>query len=556
MKEIYIADFETVNDIDDCRVWAWGVIRLTDHNGFKWGTDIDSFFEWVKEEKPTLYFHNVKFDGEFIFYLLFRNGYTYNENSKKLKPNQFSITMSDKGQLYFINLCIGYDEHRNLIKIKIYDSLKILPFSVDEMAKAFGLDTTKGEIDYNKERKIGYIPTTEEIDYLYRDVKIVSQCLSILFEQGHKKITIGANALAFYKNLIGEKRFNKLFTKLECDAFIRKSYKGGFTYCNEKIKEQDIGAGEVFDVNSLYPWVMYYKNLPYGEPIYYEGEYKKDSTYNLYVQRCILHVKLKENHIPCLQIKNNLYYKSNEYLTETVEPVELVLTSVDLEMIFNQYYILDYIPIDGWKFKSSNTLFRDYIDYWKKIKEEATISGNKSLRTLAKLFLNSLYGKFGVNPKVRGKHLHYENDMVKYYIGEEKERKSLYVALASFVTSYAREKTIKTAQKVYKYFLYADTDSLHLKEGLKNYPFEIDNVKLGAWKLENHFSRARFLRQKSYIEEIEGELKITCAGMPKSCYTYVTWENFRIGNSFPGHLQTIHAKGGIVLQENLFTIKK
>ena len=47
----------------------------------------------------------------------------------------------------------------------------------------------------------------------------------------------------------------------------------------------------------------------------------------------------------------------------------------------------------GWKFKGICGLFTDYIDKWVKVKTVATLSGNKGLRTLAKLMLNSLYRK-------------------------------------------------------------------------------------------------------------------------------------------------------------------
>ena len=49
----------------------------------------------------------------------------------------------------------------------------------------------------------------------------------------------------------------------------------------------------------------------------------------------------------------------------------------------------------------------------------------------------------------------------------------------------------------------------------------------GAWKIEAMFSRARFIRQKCYVEEIDEKLKVTCAGLPPNCYDYVTFDNFR-----------------------------
>lgn len=72
---------------------------------------------------------------------------------------------------------------------------------------------------------------------------------------------------------------------------------------------------------------------------------------------------------------------------------------------------------------------------------------------------------------------------------------------------------------------------------------DIDDVRLGAWKHEGSFEKAKFIRQKCYIEEIKGKMEITCAGMPKGCYDYVTWENFKTGFTCGGKLTFKHVKG-------------
>lgn len=148
--------------------------------------------------------------------------------------------------------------------------------------------------------------------------------------------------------------------------------------------------------------------------------------------------------------------------------------------------------------------------------------------------------------------------------------------MASFITSYARLKTISAAQKVMDnynsgkskiQFVYADTDSLHcsspdfeLPEGI-----DIDPTKLGAWDYESKFNKAKFLRQKCYIENStddvdnpnpDYELKITVAGMPKGCYPYVNFRNFKIGASYKGKMQPKMVKGGVVLSDIDFTIKE
>jgi hypothetical protein len=38
---------------------------------------------------------------------------------------------------------------------------------------------------------------------------------------------------------------------------------------NERFKNAVIGEGLVFDVNSLYPYILYDRDLPYGTPSYF-----------------------------------------------------------------------------------------------------------------------------------------------------------------------------------------------------------------------------------------------------------------------------------------------
>lgn len=85
---------------------------------------------------------------------------------------------------------------------------------------------------------------------------------------------------------------------------------------------------------------------------------------------------------------------------------------------------------------------------------------------------------------------------------------------------------------------------------------EIDDVELGKWKHESSFTKARFVRQKTYIEMINDKMEITCSGMPKTCYKYVTWDNFRTGFTCGGKLMYKHVKGGVILEDSEFTIKE
>lgn len=553
---LFTADFETTTDPLDCRVWACGICSIDETHSFKYGNSLEWFIEFAKNNiGSTFYFHNLKFDGEFILCYLFEHGYKHVTDRKKLKTKTFTTLISDKGQFYSLEICFNKDEDKTE-KITIYDSLKILPFSVEAIAKGFNLPISKLEIDYDEKREIGHILTPQEIDYLRNDVEIMSRALLILFNQDLRQMTQGSNALYDYKKIVGKKNFSKWFPIPDYDFDVRQSYKGGFTYCDPRRQGQDIGAGIVLDVNSLYPSVMYYQPLPYGEGIFFEGKYKPDKLYNLYVQMFTCQFELKENYIPTIQLKNNLSFIPTAYLSSSEdEEVTMCLTSVDLELFFEHYHVYNITWYSGWKFKSTTGLFKEYIDKWNAVKMESTLNGNKAMRTLAKLMLNALYGKFALNPNVQSKIPYYDNGIIKYTLGEKETRNPIYIPVGTFITAWARHKTITSAQKVYDRFLYADTDSLHLIGTEIPKGLEVDPVKLGAWKHESTFTRARFVRQKTYIEEIDGELNITCAGMPSRCYKHVTWDNFIAGSSFEGKLQFTHVQGGIVLKDIDFTIK-
>lgn len=553
---LFTADFETTTDPLDCRVWACGICSIDETHSFKYGNSLEWFIEFAKNNiGSTFYFHNLKFDGEFILCYLFEHGYKHVTDRKKLKTKTFTTLISDKGQFYSLEICFNKDEDKTE-KITIYDSLKILPFSVEAIANGFNLAISKLKIDYDEKREIGHILTPQEIDYLRNDVEIMSRALLTLFNQDLRQMTQGSNALYDYKKIVGKKNFSKWFPIPDYDFDIRQSYKGGFTYCDPRRQGQNIGEGIVLDVNSLYPSVMYYQPLPYGEGIFFEGKYKPDKLYNLYVQMFTCQFELKENYIPTIQLKNNLSFIPTAYLSSSEdEEVTMCLTSVDLELFFEHYHVYNITWHSGWKFKSTTGLFKEYIDKWNAVKMESTLNGNKAMRTLAKLMLNALYGKFALNPNVQSKIPYYDNGIIKYTLGEKETRNPIYIPVGTFITAWARHKTITSAQKVYDRFLYADTDSLHLIGTEIPKGLEVDPVKLGAWKHESTFTRARFVRQKTYIEEIDGELNITCAGMPSRCYKHVTWDNFIAGSSFEGKLQFTHVQGGIVLKDIDFTIK-
>lgn len=545
-KSKFVADFETTTSADDCRVWAWALCNVYDTDELYLGETIHDFCEIVSRLGADIYFHNLAFDGAFILDHLFRQGYTYQPN--ELEPKQFNTLISNMGKWF--NVAVRWV---NGVRTEFLDSLKKLPMSVSNVAKAFKLDECKLEIDYAEYRAPGHVMTDLEREYITADVVIVAKALREQFEQGMLRMTVGADSLAEFKDILGGKRsFESIFPILpdSMDADIRSAYRGGFTYCDPRFAKRVVGPGRTYDVNSLYPSVMYSKPVPYGEPIYFRATPHKNKSYPLWVMSITFTAKLKPNHIPCIQVKGHSIFSPTEYLTNIDEPITMSCTNVDLEL-WEDHYELDILSYNGgWQFKSVAGMFTDFIDKWMKIKS----SSDGGLRTLAKLQLNSLYGKFATNPDVTGKYPVMRDGVVRLVTGPPETRNPVYTPVGVFITAYARDVTIRAAQQHYGAFAYADTDSLHLLVDDDPQTLDVDPSRLGAWKRESCWDKGLFVRAKCYTELVNGEHVTHVAGLPDTVAAQMTFESFTNGAVFSGKLLPERVPGGIVLKDVGYTL--
>lgn len=577
----FTADFETSTpnwyEIDGyARVWAWAICEIGNTDNFIYGNNIDDFMKFCEgKENYTFLFHNLKFDGQYIIDWLFRNGFTLAKNKDEIKDKTFTTLINDMGQFYNIIVYFKISKYRKN-KVVFEDSLKLLNFSVEKIAYDFDLPIKKLTLDYGTYREIGHKLTPHEIEYIRNDVSIMAQALKVMYDEGLDRLTIGSCALNNFKD--NTKDFRSLFPVLPTDIHnaIKNSYKGGFTYLNPIHKDEVIENIMVLDVNSLYPSVQRNERLPYGVPLQYEGKYKKDILYPLYIQVISCSFDLREGKIPTIQLKNNLSFLPTEYLTSSNgKIVTLTLTNVDLDLFLKHYRVHDLIYHYGFKFKSLKGIFSNYIDFWTNEKIRAKKLHNSSKYLISKLMMNSLYGKFGTSNYVRSKYPYYENEVVHYEMGQLEEKEPVYLPIASFITSYARKKTITTSQAIkdysmekygIDYYIYSDTDSIHMiklpEDELKKF-VDVDDYELGKWKIESdNIIKGKFIRQKCYIEEDKEGIHATIAGLPKQLGKYITFENFKEGFSIKADdLEKEHklgykkVKGGVLLVNTDFTIK-
>lgn len=561
----FCCDFETENNETDCRVWSFGAYPMTmNDDEYVCGKTLDEFFSWVLSlecKKICLIFHNAKFDFSFFEYKLIDMGIEWVDNNK-LKNNQYTSLISDFGVFYSAKFKYNNKE------VKILDSAKIIQDKLENFPKLFGFeDIKKGSIDYNKPHPIGYEPTKEEKEYQFNDCKLLAKGWKILRDEGYNKLTLASNTLDFFKQYIGRRCFNLFFPILDSaiDNFCREAYHGGLCVVNPLFKNKKVGKGKVFDVNSLYPFANSQFPLPFGQPKWFDGQYKDNLMYPLFFQKILVDCKLKDGHIPCIILKGGGRYVKNTYLENTNgEMIEKVLTKYDLELLLEHYEIFSIKYCGGYMFKASENIFKSFFENLFKDKEEATKNGNKSKRTLTKMKMNSLGGKFGTNPISRRKKPIYDKvDGIIRYKYIEEIKKTVYVPVIAYVTAIGRYITATAIHDNIERFLYCDTDSIHLLGWQRAKGIEVNPIKIGAWDMEMKFSQAKYIRQKTYIEILydknntkkHGQSVVKCAGLPNADkLTDISVDDFKTGLEVIG-LKQKRVKNGVVLYEHPFTLK-
>lgn len=446
--------------------------------------------------------------------------------------------------------------------IKIWDSAKKFPgCSVQDIAKLYRIEGKREKPYFDLYRPVGYEPTPEEIEYCLQDSRIIAHAMHLEMSEGHRGMTLSSDAFqGVIQSIGGKEQYRKYMPLLtvEEDKDCREPYKGGWVYVNPIYQNQILRNITVYDVNSLYPWVMHDCPLPIYKP-----HYRKPLGNELYILSFDTMFKL-ESGFPTIQLKHSPDYREHEYLTYVDKPVRLSMTNIDFEL-FKENYDIEYMSEPKYiSFQAKTGLLAKYIDEWMKVKEESTITGDKARRYISKRWMNSPYGKTGMRgDRVNKLPMCCEDGKIIYNIYQS-ESESIYVPYATFVCAWARNKTIRSAQAVSEHFVYADTDSIHVL-GNDHGNIDIDPVRLGAWKNEGTFEYGKYIRAKTYIhgktitengKETIVPDGITCAGMPDRIKNICTWDDFKVGAEFNGKIVQKQVPGGCLLVETTFRISE
>ena len=480
--------------------------RLHDKKEYFYFESPEEFWKFVKsktkpETKLYVFAHNFDFDWQVL------QGW---EMPPKIIKGDYMFTIFDSSN-FIINFRTA-----NKCSLVFLSTTNYFKTSLRNIGELLGLN--KMDVDFNESSK-EYLK-----EYCKRDTEIVLEIVKYYldflkrYDLGNFKYTAAGQSFTAYRHRFMPYKIY-IHSNPEVVQLERESYRGGRNECFfiGRIEGETVYK---LDINSMYPYVM----KTYEYPTKLIKHFKNVPTQRLYDfmkhYLVIARVKVKLNK-PCIGKKE----------TKLIFPIgtfETVLCSPEIELVKRHGCILEVKEVALYE---KAPIFKDFIEFFYNMRLKHKQEGNEIMQFFDKLLMNSLYGKFGekielfepVGLTERG---HYEiqkvydmdnkkwiyrkiiNGRIYQKVGYQEGWDS-FVAIASFVTSYARcylWELIETANINNVY--YCDTDSLFVdKEGYENLKEYLDNKELGKLKLEDETEFLEIRNCKDYTFNTEVKRK-------------------------------------------------
>jgi hypothetical protein len=265
--------------------------------------------------------------------------------------------------------------------LTIVSSTNYYQFSLAKLGECFGVPKT--EIDYKDSTIEAAIP------YCRNDVNILMIAIKafIKFIQdeqlGSFALTIAGQAMKAYRSRFLKR--NQIYIHKDEKALIleREAYAGGR---NEAWKVGEIREHIYYvDVNSMYPYVMFSKEYPVKLLTHRRrGSIKELQQFIDKGYLIIAQVQLKAD--------KPIYFKKAGKLIFPIGEFKTTLCTPELIRALKDGSILKIFKLNVYE---KDMIFSDYVDYFYNKRLEAKAKKDEVRTLLFKLFLNSLYGKFG-----------------------------------------------------------------------------------------------------------------------------------------------------------------
>lgn len=329
---------------------------------------------------------------------------------------------------------------------------------------------------------------------------------------------------------VDQKNFNDLY----------KWYTGGLSGSNPKTRGIKIDDTVKIDIVSNFPSVMNSKRWYCVKKLHDDGNERGINFYEVEVKKDIKNT----SGLSWIQIPNK---DGNWNYADTINKGQvLYLNSGNIEQ-FKKYYdwtkdktdiriVYSFSAVDG------KWIYGSFVDYWFKIKKEAKENGNVIIALIAKMMLNSRYGKDGTK-RERESRIYFNQEWARISSVTDQE---YYLPNAILTTTYGRMNLVDTAQNYGKWIIQYDTDSFILIKELLN----VINLKigkeLGNWELEGEgYAIGRRAKQYKFNDEVKFASLFLSEDLQKS----ITNKEFVEGKIIPNQTRPKRLPTGISIEE-------
>lgn len=476
-----------------------------------------------KKKSLVIMAHNIGFDIQVLNLpeLLYNDGYT--SEPPIIKERAFI-----------------WDVKSNHGTYKFLDTSNFGVQSVEQLGKDLDFPKLKIKFDTTDEASL--------ITYCQRDTEILERFMlnyiRYLSEHdlGSFRSTLASQALCAYRT-----RFITNPPYIHNDSKVitleRDAYHGGRVECFH-IGTLPADNYYYMDVNSMYPYAMYQDELPiklirhdYYPPV----KYLKLRMSKFYVIARVV-LKTTSQAYPYIH-ENKLLFPTGEFVATLCQP--------ELQYALEHNHIEAIIECACY---TKGSLFKGYIDFFYEAKAKYTQEVKLAYRYISKIFLVSLYGKFGQLETIRTKIADTEFKGISRITGVVKKMRYSYHEISWFGTIYHEHRhgetahsfpglaaaiTAKARMRLWELIeiaglsnvFYSDTDSLIVNYtgylSLKPY---IDKLKLGYLKLEHRSKHLTIYGCKDYIFGKDVKVK----GVPRKAkrnkdntWSYLQFHSFK-----------------------------
>ena len=516
----------------------------------------------------------------------------------------------------FINLEIKYtikDSDKTQYSITLRDSMLILPSSLSKLAKDFNIKTGKGifpysfvnknnldykgcipEFKYFDNNKVSlseyeayknrftnklWVLKKEAISYCEQDCVLLYNILNKFGNQIYKEFkvniyltpTLPSLAFRIYRTHFMKNNSIPILTDKYYNDLVNAYYGG---HCDVYIPKNNNNLVYCYDVNGLYPYGMKMFQFPTKLLTYFLGDITKDSNFSsmLINNKAVGMFKVKVQ--APLTLKNPILpRKLNDITVYGTGTWTGWYFSEELNKAKSLGYKFEILS--GYVFKSE-PLFNKYVDSLNKMKENS--NKNSINYTIAKLLLNSLYGRFAMSPsllnhKVLEANSTEYNDFIRLIKFENIESEvklgnkvlisytdsnniinsnlNINIAIGLATSSYARIHMSQFKNNPKFNLYYTDTDSIFTDQPLPNHL--IDDKKLGLMKLEYTLTDFVAIAPKVYGGiKVNGDEFTKVKGFKNS----VSFDQLKsLLDSTEGNLKLVHQKWINNISDSLIKIK-